>query len=186
MTTPNVANMLRVPGKLVHSPSTLSGSFPYGGTGLGVFTSVTIQPVQLHCPIVAEEYGGVQTDAVYGGEQMRLVATLREFDADSLGTIFPCYAAGNSGGPTLVGDVDGSARAGSRLGSLAKVLLFAPDSPDAGGPWLLARRALPLVNETAAMALRGNETWGVSVMFALTPDSSGRQFSIGARRDITL
>ena len=186
MTTPNTGNMLRVPGKLVHTPTTLSGAFPYGGTGLGVCTSISVLPVQLHAPITAEEYGGVQTDAVYGGEQMRLIATLREFDADSLAAIFPCYAAGTAGGPTLVGDVDGSARAGSRLGSLAKILLFAPDSPDAGGPWFLARRALPLVAETAQMALRGNETWGVPVVWALTPDSSGRQFSIGARRDIAL
>lgn len=186
MSVPNVANMLRVPGRFSISPTNLSTAYPHGGTALGTTTGVDIALGQIHAPITAEEFGGQQVDAVYAGEQPRVYAYLQEFDPDALAVLFPCYAAGTTGGPTLLCDVNSSVRAGSRLGDLARVLVFTPDSPDGPAPWLLGRRAVPMIEETIRIAQRGNQTWGVPVVWMLTPDTSGRVYTYAQRRDIVL
>lgn len=186
MSTPNVANLLRVPGRFSHSPTNLSLPYPHGGTAIGTCEGVDFAPVQIHRPITGEEYGGQQVSGVYCGEQPRIYATLMEYDADALAILFPCYVAGTSGGPSLTVDVNSSVRAGSRLDDLARVLVFTPDSPDSTQPWLLARRAVPMIDEAIRIAQRGNVSWGAAVVWALTPDTSGRVYNYAARRDITL
>lgn len=186
MSTPNVANLLRVPGRFSVSPTSLATAYPHGGTALGTTTEVSLAFGQIHAPITAEEFGGQQVDAVYAGEQPRVYAYLQEFDADALAVLFPCYAAGTTGGPTLICDVNSSVRAGSRLGDLARVLVFTPDSPDGPAPWLLGRRAVPMIEETIRIAQRGNQSWGVPVVWMLTPDTNGRVYTYAQRRDISL
>jgi len=186
MSTPNVANLLRIPGRFSHSPTSLSTAYPHGGTAIGTCEGVEFSFSQIRAPITAEEFGGQQVDAVYAGEQPRIYATLMEFDADALAALFPCDLAGTSGGPALTADVNSSVRAGSRLGDIAKVVVFTPDSPDATQPWLLARRAVPMIDEAIRIAQRGNVSWGAPVVWALTPDTSGRVYNYAARRDITL
>jgi len=186
MSTPNVENLLRIPGRFSHSPTSLSTAYPHGGTAIGTCEGVDFALGQGHVPITGEEYGGQPVDAVYCGEFPRIYATLMEFDPDALAALFPCYLAGASGGPSLTVDVNSSVRAGSRLGDLAKVVVFTPDSPDATQPWLLARRAVPMIDQTIRLAQRGNVSWGAPVMWMLTPDTSARVYNYAARRDITL
>ena len=190
MTTPNLANMLRVPGKLSHGPTSLSTAYPHGGTALGVFGKVDVLIPEPAFPIVAEEWGGLVVDAIDMGGQFALDATLREvLDPDALGRIFPCYAAGASGGPTLTGRPTASAqRAGQRLGVLLGcVLLFTPESPD-DHPFVIIRRAVPAVQDTAKLALRagaGGEM-GLPVRWYMTPDVNGKTWDFGRRRELTL
>lgn len=187
MSTPNLANLLRVPGRLSHSPTSLATAYPHGGTALGTFGEIDVLTPQPSFPIYAEEFGCV-VEAIDMGSQWALDATLREVeDADALSKLLPAYAAGVSGGPTLIGDVNASAtRAGQRIGSLLSVvLLFTPDSPD-DHPWVLIRRAVPVVRDGAKRALRGSAEMGLPVRWYMTPDANGKTYDHGRRRDLTL
>lgn len=185
MSVPSVSGLLAVPGRLSHTPTSLSTAYPHGGTAIGTCGHVNLRPYTFALPITAEEFGGSPSDFVYGGEGWVLEATLREFDADALSMMFPIYVAGAQGGPVLRADANSSVRAGSLLGDLAKVIVFTPDNAD-DHPWLIVRRAVPMIDETAMIALRASEEVGVSFLWSCTPDSDGKQFELGKRRDLTL
>ena len=186
MSTPTVGRILSVPGRLSHTPTSLATAYPHGGTALGTCGRVSLRPYTYAMPITAEEFGGVPSDFLYGGEGWVLEATLREIDdLDALSILFPIYVAGAAGGPILRANAYSGVRAGTYLGDLAKVIVFTPDNPD-DHQWLIVRRAVPLIDETAMLAFRANEDLGIPVMWSCTPDSVGRQIEYGKRRDITL
>lgn len=190
MSTPNVANLLRVPGRLSHTPTsttTLRAAYPHGGTALGTVGRLNLRPTATPFPLTAEEWGGRVVDLIDGGAGWVLDAELREWDADALAALFPFYATGAQGGPSLSFTVTSSShRAGKIVGdSLSRVLVFTPDAPD-HHPVLVARRAVPAVQESALLALRANETVGIAVRWYLTPDANGKVFDFANRRDVTL
>lgn len=185
MTAPNPANLLRVPGRLSHSPSSL-GTYPHGGTALGL-ASVTFRPRESVFVQTAVEWGGIPVELIDQGPAWTLDAMMREWDADSLAALFPCYAAGRSGGPILKYTADSTVhRAGRKVGTtLGKVVVFTPDSP-AEHPWLILRRAVPAIQETAEMAMRANTTVTLPVRWYATPDGNRDVFDWGQLRDLTL
>jgi hypothetical protein len=187
MSNPNVENLLRIPGYLVAAPTNLATTFPYGGTAIGTYSRVDFGMVQLSFAISGEEYGGQVVERIYAGQQPRLYATLETFDKDALSRFFPGYVAGLQQGPTLALDVNGSARAGSRIGaSLGAALLFAPESPDGPAPWLLSRRAVPNIEESIRIAQRVNVRFGIPLVWDLTPDANGKCYEYGQRREIAV
>ena len=186
MSTPDVGNIIQVPGRLSHSPTSLSTAYPHGGTAIGLVGRIDLRPAAAAVLVTAEEFGGVVSDAVYGGEDWILRVTLREvLDADALAAVFPIYVAGAAGGAILRADANSSVRAGSYLGDLAKVILFTPDNADQH-PWLIVRRGVPAIDEAASIPLRANEEAAIRLAWHCTPDSAGKQFEFGRRRDITL
>lgn len=187
MTAPNVSKMLRIPGKLSHSPTSLATAYPHGGTALGT-VSVALRFVEPTFLVTAEEWGGCVVELIDGGLQPVLDVEIREVaDPDSLAAVFPCYAAGAAGGPTLVYSVDSTAhRAGRRIGdTLSRVLVFTPDNVEEH-PWIIFRRAVPALRESVEMTLRGNSTAALRVLWYATPDSNKKVLDWGRRRDLVL
>lgn len=191
MSTPDLANVFRVPGRLSHSPTstaTLQQAYPHGGTAIGSVGRVTPYPRDPAFPLRAVEWGNAVYDVVEGGHDWVVTAELREvFDADALAAIFPCYAAGASGGPVLSVNAGTDAqRAGILLGTaFSRVVVFTPDSPDAH-PTLILRRAVPAIQATAEMALRGSDELRWPIMWYATPDSNKKVLDFGLRRDLTV
>ncbi len=146
MSTPDISNVFAVPGRLSHTPTstaTLQQAYPHGGTAIGAVGRVTPYPRDPAFPLRAVEWGNAVYDVVEGGHDWVITAELREvFDADALAAIFPCYAAGASGGPVLSVNAGTDAqRAGILLGTtFSRVVVFTPDSPDEH-PMLILRRA---------------------------------------------
>lgn len=187
MSAPDLANILRVPGRLSHSPTDLSTAYPHGGTALGAVGKATLRPIEPVFAVTGEEVGGAPVELISGGARWVLDVELREYDADALAVLFPFYAAGARGGPMLKFTANASGqRAGQVLGTaLAVLLVFTPDSPD-DHQFLLLRRAVPAIQETAALALRGNASGTFAARWYATPDSSWRVFDHGRRRELTL
>lgn len=187
MSAPDLSKILRVPGRLSHSPTSLSTDYPHGGTALGTVGALDLLPIDTPFVVTAEEFGGSPVDAVSGGPFWVLDGVLREYDADALAILFPCYAAGARGGPTVqIRATTSGTRAGQRLGaSLSRVIVFTPDAVD-DYPLVVIRRAVPAIQDTARLAFRGNDPAGLPVRWYATPDSSARIADWGPRRDLTL
>lgn len=187
MSAPNLAEILRLPGKLSHSPTDLTTAYPHGGTALGTCGRVALRPISTPFVVTGWEFGGAAVDVVQGGPGWTLDATLREWDPDALGILFPCYATGAQGGATLqLRAQTAASRAGIVVGaSFSRVVVFTPDGTD-DLPLILIRRAVPAIVETAEMALRGNTDAGIAVRWYATPDSSARIADVGRRRELTL
>jgi hypothetical protein len=188
VSTPDISKIFSVPGRLSHSPTSLSTAYPHGGTAIGSVGKFTPYPRDPSFPLRAVEWGNAVYDVVEGGHDWVFTAELREvLDADALAAIFPCYAAGASGGPILtVRAGTDSQRAGVVLGaSFSRVVLFTPTAED-DHPWLIIRRAVPAIQATAELALRGNDELRWPVMWYATPDSNKAVLDFGLRRDLTL
>jgi len=189
MSAPDVGSILRVPGRLSYGPTntaSLQTDYPHGGTALGLVGEVAIRPVDPVFVETAQEWGGAPVDLLEGGPRWVLDFKLRELEASALGAIFPCYAAGTFGGPVLKYVANGAVRPGFRVGTVVSVVLvFTPDSPD-DYPMLLVRRAVPAVQETALLALRGNLGVSIPARFYATPDTNKAVFDYGVRRELVL
>lgn len=187
MSTPDVANILRLPGKLSHSPTSLATAYPHGGTALGTVGRRRWRPMIPPFVVTAWEWGGAPCEVIQGGGAWVLEGELREFDADALAALLPQYAAGAQGGPTLKlkANVDAT-RAGVSLGtSLGKVVVFTPDGLD-DLPLVLFRRGVPAPADDVSFALSGAESGALKFRWYATPDSAGLVADVGMRRDLTL
>ena len=165
MATPNPNQILRAPGRLVINPTDLGAAFPYGGTALGIVKAIAIRPGAKYQRITAEEYGGEVVEMVGNGEAWTLAAILRDFDHDAVAKLFGTVSAGN------VVTYPGSVRAGRLMSDLAVKLLFAPNNP-AVAPACLFYRALPLLEDAAAMSMSRAAEFGVSMVFVALRNGS--------------
>lgn len=183
----SIANVLQIPGKVYVGVTGLSESGgPVGGTYLGPVATIRWQARAPVAEITAEEFGGVVSDLVYGGENGTVTLFMRTFTS-AVSTIFPCYVTGANQGPVLRADANSSVRAGSLLGvGLGATLLVMPDNPKTA-PALLVRRAIPSVDQTvaAAFSAKPSDEWGIPLVWYTSPDSSGRQYEFGDVRDLT-
>lgn len=187
MAEPSVANILKIPGRLSHSPTDLSLPYPHGGTAIGTCGAPEVTASSPGFVERAEEFGNAASDIVWPGNDWLMTAELREvMDAAALAFVMPVYAVGAAGGPLLSSEANGSVRAGLRLGEQhGRVLVFTPNAED-DHPWLVAYRAVPAIDETVRLAFRGGHEAHFGLVWYMTPDSSGRQFKFGRRRDIAL
>ncbi len=186
MTTPNVRDLLFIPGRLSHSPSSLTSAYPHGGTALGLTRGLAIKLNSSYDPeavIEAEEYGGEITDAIQQGEGASVSCVLHSWDADALSKIFPNTAAGTTTQKRQV-SAPGSVRAGSRLSSRSIVLVFTPDNPD-HHPMFILRRALPALQTAQEINLRLDREAGIAAVFLGIRDTSGRLYDFGMRHDLS-
>jgi len=184
--TPNVRDLLFIPGRLSVNPSNLNTAYPYGGTALGVTRGLAIKLNSVYDPeavVSAEEFGGETTDFVHQAEGAILSCVLSSWDAEALNRIFPNTAAGSVTQKRQV-SAPGSVRAGSRASSRSVVLVFTPDSPD-HHPMFILRRALPALNTAAEINLRMDREAGVAAVFVGIRDSQGRLYDFGMRHDLS-
>jgi hypothetical protein len=187
MATSDIRNILKGGGRLVKDPTSVSGSFPHGGTELGIVRAIEFVPEVQTQEIIAEEWGGARVEDVMLGERAILVGILRTYDADALASLFPNTAAG-AGGRLINGRVKGTVKAGERIGPARSVkLLFVANAPTRD-PSLLIYRALPRVDSSARLGLVLSAEWGLPFAFEATPDdnAAGRIYQMGKLADLSI
>lgn len=181
MSTPNVRDVLRVKGRLSFNPTNVaSGSYPWGGTSLGVVSRVYAVPSKAVYLVRAEEYGGVPTEGVEAGESWILRTRLESWDYDALAKIFPSVAAGTT---TQHAVVTGPSNVGGVLSDRSVKLLFTPDDEDRH-LMVLFYKALPVAD--GEMPFKADERWGLAVDWHAIYDASSRLYQIGRRQDLSL
>lgn len=188
MATPDARSILRVPSRLCFSPANLSNDYPHGGTAMGVVARMAFKPGITTSEIIAEEFGNTSVEAVYCGENAVFACYLRGWDNDALQKMFPNTTLGASSGNRYARyepGVSGQNRPGMTLSDLAVSLFVSPDSPD-HHPGLLIYRAVPMLEETAELAFRSPAELGFPAVFRCCPDTSGRVYNMGWRKDLTL
>ena len=184
MTAPNLAALLRVPGRLIVSPTDFLAASPYGGTILGMVRGVEVRMDIRSNLVTAEEWGGVTTEVVYAGETVVLAAILREWDSDAVASVFPYAASGAATGRRVASQtVDAGTRAGTRR--TAAGIVFAPLAADAH-PWVYFPAAIPLLDQSVRFGLGLDQEAGFGAVWHAVPDDSGRVYQIGFRPDLTV
>lgn len=187
MTTPNVRDLMVVPGKLSYGPSDLATAYPHGGTALGLTKGVIVS-IGSHfteeAAITAEEYGGEIVDAVQQRDFIVVTSVLHSWDKDALALVFPNTAEGGVSARRLVTG-PGSVRAGSKLSARAQVLVFTPDDEDHMPMWTL-HKAIPAIDEAVDLNAALDEELGVGIAFWGIRDNTKGMYSWGRRHDITV
>lgn len=188
MAAPKSRDVRFIQGKLVKDPTNLAAAFPYGGTELGLTTSILFKPGVRSRQHGAEEFGGAYVESTFIGEVAMLCLTIRGFDADILTRVFPNVSAGATTGNTGIdGKVSGGGVnvPGYRMSGKAFKLLWVPDDTEVSEA-LILYSAIPGVEETAALAFATSEEWGVPVFFLGAVDSQGRIYSERHLDDVVL
>jgi hypothetical protein len=188
MATADVRTVLRIPSKLCANPTDLTGTFPYGGTALGLTARAAFRPKALYSPITAEEHGGLVVDGLYCGEQAMLTCFLRGWDSDAIATCFPNTSIGGVTGRRYIRyepGVSGQNRAGYRLSNLAIKLFL---SPEAGqyAPGVLIYSAVPQWDEGAEIALRDTQEATLPIVFLCLPSTAGRCYEFVWPKDANI
>jgi hypothetical protein len=187
MSTPNARDLLRVPAELVWNPTSLLTAYPHGGSALGLVRDLEIRLNVQTSSVVAEEWGGQVVDEIYLCESIVLTAVLRSFDADAISALFPNTSLGAvTKARKVKGHVAGSGinRAGLLLSTRAGKLVVSPRDVDEA-PMLVIYNAIPVVDADALLPYCWSKELGLLVAFKGTPDSSGKVYEWGQRKDLT-
>ena len=179
----NVRDILSVPGRLYLNPTTLLT--PHTTTSelcLGVVHEVYIRIDQQYSWITAEEYGGERVEGMLAHDGCAIGFILRSWDRDAMARLFPNTAQGATTGKRRV-VAPGTVRPGEPLSDRSIKLAFCPDDLD-NHPAFLMRRALPAIQETADVAMRLDQEFGVPAIFYGIRDTSNRLYDWGLGRDL--
>lgn len=150
-------NILRIPGRL------FSGSTP-----LGMARNTEIRFGVQYRPIWAEEFG-TMIDSVYSGETVIFAAIMRDFDADMKSKVFM------SGAPSF-NPISGT-KPGTLVSTKSFELTFVPRAVGIH-PTVTIHRALPMLDEAAAMQLNLNSEIDLAVAFLGIPGPTGAVYTI--------
>lgn len=174
MTVPSSASIIRVPGRLIASPTSLSIAEPYGGTYLGTCRDQEFTPEPILRPVWNQVWGTWST-VIYGGERPIFRAVVRYPDVDMLlMSMFSPVTTGSSG----AGFRFSAGAAGRALTSTSFKLLFAARAPNAH-PSFIMYAATPALDEAAKLQFSFGEEFGLAVAFYGVPDTLGRVYQLG-------
>lgn len=180
MATPDVRNVLKVPGYLVKNPTDLSAAFPHGGTALGLVRGIELRIVPRAREVTAEEWGGQRVATVYCGETAILAAVLRTWDAAMFPSVFP-----NASSTTIDMKVASPSVAPGTVLTPFK-LLFSPVALTYH-PFVYFREATGLPDAAAKLQLSLKDELGTAVVFrAQASTTGGSVYQVGGRSAITL
>lgn len=165
----DVRELLHVPGRLSIDPTDgdLTGTWPFGGTGLGAVKGVMLDnELKEPVAVTAEEWGGPPVEFPQPGEAWVLAAFLRGADEDAVGMLFPNTSTGATSGRTKI-ELGGARQAGRRMTDLAVKLVFTPDDTKNARAVCLYS-AVPMQDAQEYLMQRGKE-FGLPVVFKATP-----------------
>lgn len=173
---------LETPGRIVRNPTSFDGSFPHGGTELGLVRDVAWQLVEVRQRIRAEELGQVVVGDLMAGEAFVLTFALRGQDDDAKAAIWPNTRVGaKSQKRILYGP--GTVKAGHLAEStLACSLLFVPDNPEHDA--VILPRAIPRRSDSPVFVEVGSEKLKLVSWLAL-PGANGLAYEVGPMVDFT-
>lgn len=186
MATPNVGKIIRAPGRLVVNPANLSTPPAFGGTEIGIHRDIEIHyHAQYYWP-KAEEFGMVPIDGIYCGQSVELKGYARGLDVEALQYFWPFSAAGAGGDRVISDNPLSGTKAGTLLSSLFNIkLMFVPKDYNRH-PFVLIYRAMPWLDEAAAMPMSLAEELAYPVAFKGIPDATGRCYAMGRLSSISL
>lgn len=182
MATVDITKVVSVPGRLVANPTSLAGSYPYGGTSLGAIRSPIAIPDYRYAPVEVDEWGGEASDLAYLGASWKFLCVFRALDYDAMGIVFPNTST-SSGSRLLTHP--GSVAPGTLLASTAIKLLFVPDDvTTAEGVYF--PRAIPFVARDAQLAHQHADVREVAAGFLAIRTSGGAAVQVALLSKITL
>lgn len=181
---------LRNPGRLCITPTSLSGGFPYGGTSLGAIRAVSVRYGLAYKLIKAEEFGMRVVEGVLGQDVVVFAAILRGYNAAAVNTVFPNTSIGGATKERVIyspyPSSDSDFRSGRRMTGKAVTLLFTPDDVK-GHRAVLMRKAVPMLEEGARLALSAADEVETAVVFTAMPlEANKKPAQIGFLDDLDL
>jgi len=189
MASENFQGLVFSTGRLVKSPTAggaPAGSFPYGGTALGLARDVMVSPSQMSYEVRAEEWGQTVVEVLDLGRTWVVGCFFRGADDDVVRTLFPGMATlGGVSGKYGIVDRTNTPNRGRLLSSSAVPLLFVPDDVRRHNMVYLPA-AVPLVEESAELALKLGEEFGYPALFMALPSAAGITFRMQLHEDISL
>lgn len=180
MAEPKPSRILRLRGRLVRDPASLSAPFPYGGTVLGLVRSAAFVVSPRTYIVRAEEFGDQAVEALWQGDHAVLSCVIRDYDTDAILAALGAIASATANGVSI-------ARTTASAGALAQhmKILFVPQSEDLH-PMIYLPAAHPVPSPGMEMRLSANDEVGLSVSFWAVPDTLGRVYQIARKADIVL
>lgn len=187
------SKVLRQSGRLCKDPTSLSGSYPYGGTALGYaregFTLMSSPGRMVPLKAVDRKRG---FNYIFTGDgEIALKTDFIQNDDDARRLFYPggLTSAGATSGRRLV-QLPGTLAAGDLADGLATKFLFVPDDVRRG-LFILFRKAFPWPEESAEQYLQRRNPFSLPVVFRALVDTSASSeveglVVIGDKRDITL
>lgn len=188
MTNRPLEKMLRAAGRLCVNPTDLSTAYPHGGEDLGNVRAIACRPVLKYYRVRAEEFGGrvVEATRLCRGEVLAVI--FRGATNKALEVLYPNSEAGGTTGDRLVYSAlidDDNERDGLRMSAKAVSLCFSPT--DRAHPTVLFQKALPMLEESAELALQTSRDYEHAAVFEAIPlVSGGRPWQLGRWQDITI
>ncbi len=186
MATPNIARKFHLKGRLVKNPGATAGTYPYGGTELGVVRDGFFTVGQEESTIRAEEFGSIVIDKLVIREVCAMSVVFGEWDKDAVETVFTNMATPASSSTKWGDDITmaegrvsgatvlpGTLRSGQSL-----KLLFVPDEP-AQHLGIILFNALPMLDVTRRIRLVIAEAFGLGAVFQGIPNSNHRTHQMG-------
>jgi len=178
-----------VPGRLAYGCTDLTASWPHGGTGMGFVDKTWVEIDSPVYPLVAMEYGGEGVDEIALGGRALIRCVLRDDDTDALGVAPLNSAAGVPSGYQVISGL-GANVAGTFHSSRAVVVVFTPqsviDGDDGAHDLVVFFHASPRFDEAQRIAHHAQEERQYALAFRALRDSSGRNWKIGRRADLSL
>lgn len=179
----DLTKALRNRGRLCINPGNLAAEFPHGGTDLGLIRACSVRFGHTYTLIKAEEWGNEVVEGIDEGEAIALACLLRGADDNALNTVYPNTAVGATSKHRVI-EGPGSNRAGALLSARSVVLCFSPDDPN--HEMVLLYKALPMLDETAELALSTTDEFETAAVFTGIRDGSGRLYKVGRKVDLSL
>lgn len=193
----DASEILHQPGELIWAATDVSIASPMGGTSLGYTDDgVRLRDRQGRVVLKGEESGERILDVVYTDTEVILAVTLLQWNDTNLARAFPggLTATGATSGEKVI-QYPGTLVPGTKLSSgSGGVLVFAPLDLT-NNKLLLARKAIPLQDETAELALRLKDSTKLRLLFYCIEDTAiassnarynSRILAIGDRRDLSV
>lgn len=186
MAASSAARIIRAPGRLVVTPTTAfaSGTYPYGGTEIGMARMCQLTPLGTPYRVEAEGLGEVN-DILEPNIRWVFTCFLRGWDDDAvLKFLAPGHSAG-SDSQHAVYSVPGSLVPGKSALSRGLKIAYIPDDP-VHVPGLLLYRAVPDWIDGAEIAFQRGSELGIPLVFECVRDASNRTLAMGRITDLPL
>lgn len=168
-------------GRLILNPS--DNSDPDSGTEAGDVHECRVRTVERSAPILAEEYGGEEVEAIYLRTEVFLRFLIVNWDADAFAAQFPGVSAGTT--RPIVPIPATSFKPGARMKSRAVKFLWAPTHNGATSedPGWLAISAYPERDHARVIQFRDSEQASLEVLYRCTRESGDLILKFAALED---
>lgn len=183
MSLADVQRLIRLPGRLIASPTDVSLAFPYGGTALGLHQGGHFVPKRTYRDIRAQEWGQTVASLIVG-EDFYLGAILRGFDPSAVALFF-----GSETSPSSPPSGETYAARTSRIGSYVADVPVLHIPLDVTAQAVYFPRGIPQIEAAARINLQLTSDAETAVIFkcgAMAPGGSAPPWQIGVLEDLDL